>query len=82
MCTYGVYNVAMSMLRTDIIDFILANLETHPENIVAIIAHHFGISRQRAHAYVLRLIKEGKIIRTGKTRSARYYSLTGNIGIF
>ncbi|MFA6523187.1 MAG: DUF4325 domain-containing protein [Candidatus Peribacteraceae bacterium] len=65
--------------RIDIGDFILANLETHTADIVTYTAHQFGISRQRIHQYLLGLIAEGKIIKTGKTSDTRYFLTTGKI---
>lgn len=75
----GVYNVAMQTIRHDIGDFIKSNIEAHPTDIVALTARAFGVSRQRVHTYVSRLIKEGHVIKIGNTRSSRYYSTTGKV---
>jgi len=69
----------METIRKDISGFIIENIEAHSSDIVPFTAQHFGISRQRAHAYIHRLIKQGKIIKTGKTRASHYYSITGKV---
>jgi len=68
----------MDKIRKDIGDFLLDNLENHSANIVSVIAEKFEISRQRAHAYVAREIKNGKIIKIGRTSSTRYFLVGGN----
>ncbi len=64
-------------IRTDIQGFLLANIEAHPIDIVTFSAHQFGISRQRIHQYLQGLIKEGEIIKTGRTSDTRYFLTAG-----
>lgn len=64
-------------IRTDIREFLLANLEAHSIDIVTFSSRRFGISRQRAHQYLQSLIQEGKIIKTGKTSDTRYFLTAG-----
>ncbi|MBU0476636.1 DUF4325 domain-containing protein [Patescibacteria group bacterium] len=58
-------------------DFILKQAESHPTDIVPIVAKEFGFSRQRAHTYVSREVKNGNIIKTGRTRWTRYFLVGG-----
>ena len=62
---------------TEITDFVLNNVEEHPADIVALTSDHFGISRQRAHAYIAREVKKGKLIPVGRTRWTRYFLAGG-----
>ena len=57
--------------------FILNNVEKHPSDIIAFVAQEFGISRQRAHVHVSKEMKGGKIVKIGKTKSARYFLVGG-----
>ena len=61
----------------EISDFLLDNVEEHTADIAAFTATHFGISRQRAHAYIAREIKKGKLISVGHTRWTRYFLAGG-----
>jgi len=67
----------MSRGITEIADFVLKNIEEHPADIAAFAASYFGISRQRAHAYIAREIKKGRIIPVGRTRWTRYFLAGG-----
>ncbi|MBI2627031.1 MAG: DUF4325 domain-containing protein [Parcubacteria group bacterium] len=58
-------------------DFIISHVEEHSSDLVRFIAEQFGFSRQRAHAYVAREIKKGKIIKMGQTISSRYFLVGG-----
>jgi len=42
----------------EISDFILAKTPTNPNDLVAIVAEKYKISRQRAHSYVVRQVKK------------------------
>jgi anti-sigma regulatory factor (Ser/Thr protein kinase) len=59
-------------------EFILNNVANHPADIVALVADTFKISRQTAHSYITRAIKNGKVIATGRTRLTRYFLAAGN----
>jgi anti-sigma regulatory factor (Ser/Thr protein kinase) len=72
------YNGVMRKGMSEITAFVLNNLITHPADIVLLTAGHFGISRQRAHAYVAREVKNGNIIPVGHTRSTRYFLAGGS----
>lgn len=67
----------ITQIREDIKDFLLKNVENHSSDIVSIIAEKFGISRQRAHTFVSREIKNGKIIKIGRTNSTQYFLVGG-----
>jgi anti-sigma regulatory factor (Ser/Thr protein kinase) len=58
-------------------EFILRVLPEHPNNIVALIAAEFGMTRQAAHLYINKEIKNGNIVKTGETKSARYFLIGG-----
>jgi anti-sigma regulatory factor (Ser/Thr protein kinase) len=59
-------------------DFILSQIETHSSDIVGLLANQFGFSRQRAHAYVAREVKAGKLIKLGRTKDTRYFLAGGD----
>lgn len=59
-------------------DFILDKVKANPDDLVALVAKEYGISRQRAHNYVARQVKEGRLIKVGKTRATRYFLADGN----
>lgn len=56
--------------------FILENIQNHPQDIVAVAAGKFSVSRTTVHRHLNRLIKENKIIRSGTTKNV-IYSLAG-----
>lgn len=53
-------------------EFILRNVAEHPGNIGALAVKKFGLSRTAINRYVKRLIEEGLITATGKTKARRY----------
>lgn len=57
---------------TEISDFILDNLEDHPTDVARLMAEQFGVSRQSVGKHLRRLIADGLIIASGKTRARRY----------
>lgn len=58
--------------------FIFDNVKRHPGDIAMVLAEKFGFSRQRAHHYLVREIKNGNIIKTGRTRWTLYFLASGN----
>ena len=52
--------------------YILEHVKQHPENIVAITTKHFGVTRTTVHRHLKNLIKQGDILKSGKTRNIRY----------
>src|SRR3989344_3988221 len=67
------------MNRSDLIKkFILDNVGKHPQDLAAVLADKFNFSRQRAHHYLTKEIKNGNIIKTGRTRWAKYFLARGN----
>ena len=58
-------------------EFILRMLPEHPSDIVALTAAEFGMTRQAAHLYINKEIKNGNIVKTGETKSARYFLIGG-----
>ncbi len=61
----------------DIQKFILDNVEKHQRDISIVLAKKFGISRQRAHRYLIREVENGNIIKTGRTRWTSYFLADG-----
>jgi len=55
-----------------IADFILKNISQYPQNLAAITAKHFGISRTSVHRHIDRLVHQNKIIKSGDRRQVRY----------
>jgi anti-sigma regulatory factor (Ser/Thr protein kinase) len=62
---------------SEIRDFILKNIERYPTGIGPILANTFNISRQRAHVYIAREVKNGNLIKVGNTRWTRYFLAGG-----
>lgn len=62
---------------TKISELILNQVEKHPSDIVLFLTKQFGFSRQRAHAYVAREVKNGKIVKVGHARWTRYFLVGG-----
>ncbi len=56
----------------DVSYFILMNVSDNPRKISKITAEKFGISRQAVNRYIQKLIKEGRLEATGKTRDRIY----------
>jgi anti-sigma regulatory factor (Ser/Thr protein kinase) len=52
--------------------FIVENVQAHPSDIVKVTAEKFQCSRQAVHKHILRLVDEGAIMVTGKTRNKVY----------
>ena len=52
--------------------FILQHVTSHPSDVSKFTAKHFGISRQAVNLHVHRLVHEGSLIETGKTRNRSY----------
>src|SRR3989344_680044 len=73
----GFTMVYMDKNTNKIEDFIISNIEEHSSDLVPLVAEQFGFSRQRAHAYVTREIKKGRIIKVGRTKYTRYFLVGG-----
>ena len=56
----------------EISDFIIQNVEEHPESISRIVSGKFGISRQSVNRYLHRLMKDGVLTSEGRTRNKKY----------
>jgi DNA-binding transcriptional ArsR family regulator len=56
----------------EIREFILAELDAHPEDIAKLAAERFGITRQAVHRHLDALVKDELIETTGRTRRKRY----------
>jgi len=52
--------------------FIVANVARHPGDIVRRTAEKFDCSRQAVHRHIQRLVAEGALLESGKTRSRTY----------
>jgi anti-sigma regulatory factor (Ser/Thr protein kinase) len=60
----------------EIRSYLLAKIPVHPQNIVAKAAEAFACSRTTVHRHLNRLIRDGKIIKSGITRQAKYFLKT------
>ena len=56
--------------------YLLAKIPVHPKNIVAKASKAFSCSRTTVHRHLNRLIRDGKIIKTGTTRQVQYFLKT------
>src|SRR2546428_12226637 len=68
-------NITMSRKSRDnpaIRDFIIENVESHPDDIASLTATEFGISRMTANRYLDKLTSKGIIIGSGETRARQY----------
>ena len=67
------------MSKSEIISkFILGNVAEHPKDIAAVLAEKFNFSRQRAHNYLVKELKKGSLLKTGRTRWTQYFLANGN----
>ena len=53
-------------------EYILENVESHPRDIARVTAVHFGVSRQCSAGHLRRLIEQGLVTATGKTKARAY----------
>ncbi|MFA6408917.1 MAG: DUF4325 domain-containing protein [Gammaproteobacteria bacterium] len=53
-------------------DFILREVEEHPSDIATLTASNFGVSRVTANRYLDKLVQQGLLETTGKTKACRY----------
>ena len=53
-------------------EFILRNVEEHPDSVARLAAQEFNLSRAAINRYVRRLLDEGLITASGNTRARRY----------
>ncbi|MBT3921559.1 MAG: DUF4325 domain-containing protein [Nitrospina sp.] len=60
----------------EIRSYLLAKIPVHPQNIVAKAAAAFACSRTTVHRHLNRLFRDGKIIKSGTTRQAKYFLKT------
>jgi anti-sigma regulatory factor (Ser/Thr protein kinase) len=56
--------------------YLLAKIPVHPKNIVAKAAEAFSCSRTTVHRHLNRLLRDGKIIKSGTTRQVQYFLKT------
>ena len=56
--------------------YLLAKIPVHPKNIVAKASKAYACSRMTVHRHLNRLIRDGKIIKTGTTRQVQYYLIS------
>ena len=60
----------------EIRSYLLAKIPVHPKNIVAKAAEAFLCSRTTVHRHLNRLLRDGKIIKSGTTRQTKYFLKT------
>lgn len=63
----------------DVRAFILKNVDRHPTDISKRVASHFQITRQAVHKHLSRLVLDGSLTETGRTRG-RSYALAPQAG--
>ncbi len=56
--------------------YLLAKIPVHPKNIVAQASKAFSCSRTTVHRHLNRLLRDGKIIKSGTTRQVQYFLKT------
>jgi anti-sigma regulatory factor (Ser/Thr protein kinase) len=59
-------------VKKDIDKFIIKNVSSHPGDIAAHTAKRFGISRQAVVNHLVKLINDGIVVASGKTKARRY----------
>lgn len=69
----------MDNKSTKIKEFIYTQLQDHPGDIISVVSKEFGFSRQSAHEYIEKEVKENKIVKIGRTRAMRYFLIGGKI---
>ena len=56
----------------EVVDFILQNIEAHPQDIARLTTHNVGVSRQAANRFLRELVADGLIAPQGRTSQRRY----------
>ena len=59
-------------VKPEIREFILQNVQTHPDTVASLAAQKYGLSRPGIGGYITRLLTDGLITAEGKTRARRY----------
>ncbi len=54
-------------------EFILQSLPEHPKDIVTVTGQKFNVTRTTVHRHLSRLLRDYKIIQSGRTRAASYH---------
>lgn len=62
-----------SRYNPDVLEFILKNVEGHPNDIASLAAKQFGVTRVTANRYLDRLIASGDLRALGETKAREYY---------
>ena len=62
----------MSTRREEINNFIINNIEKHPNDIAKFTAQHFNISVQAVNSYIRNLLADNLLISSGNTKARRY----------
>lgn len=58
----------MARKKSEVLDFVVQNIESHPQDIVRFTSEKFGFSRQVVNRYVRELVEQGIVESSGKTR--------------
>lgn len=53
--------------------FLLKHVKQHPQDIVAVTAEHFNVTRTTVHRHLSTLLRENKLIKSGSTRQTKYF---------
>jgi anti-sigma regulatory factor (Ser/Thr protein kinase) len=67
----------MNNKNSRIKEFIYKHVFEHPSDIALLVSNEFGFSRQNALRYISREVRDGKIIKVGRTNSTRYFEVGG-----
>ncbi len=54
-------------------EFLLANIPSHPRDIVPLTAQWMKVTPTTVHRHLKKLLKQGEVIKTGRTRGVSYY---------
>ena len=54
-------------------EFLLANIPDHPRDIVPLTAGQFKVTPTTVHRHLNKLLKQGEVIKSGRTRGASYF---------
>ena len=67
----------MPVDNSQVVEFILNNIEEHSSDMASLLVSTFGFSRQRASFYLAREVRRGTIIPFGNTKAKRYFLVGG-----
>jgi DeoR/GlpR family transcriptional regulator of sugar metabolism len=54
-------------------EFILAQVPEHPRDVVPMAVKRFNVTPTTVHRHLNKLLKQGEVVKTGRTRGASYF---------